>query len=142
MISRIYGGPPTCSKLGARLDCVLINVSSVDNCRNGVHAKITSDRVASRRSFNLIRFQNRRFEFSNYVLSIILTRGDHSPFDDDSSQAGEFSRKISNVSISIIRDRLALHDTRNLNHVKVRVNSLAEEYHYYFNIEGYTIIYI
>lgn len=47
MISRIYDRPPACSKLGARLDCVLINVSSVDNCRNGVHAKITSDRVTS-----------------------------------------------------------------------------------------------
>lgn len=43
----IYDGPAACSKLGARLDCVLINVSSVDNCRNGVHAKITSDRVTS-----------------------------------------------------------------------------------------------
>lgn len=46
-LENIYDGPPACSKFGARLDCVLINVSSVDNCRNGVHAKITSVRVTS-----------------------------------------------------------------------------------------------
>jgi len=46
-LGNTHDGPPAYSKLGARLDCVLINVSSVDNCRNGVHAKITSDRVTS-----------------------------------------------------------------------------------------------
>lgn len=90
MISRIHDGPPACSKLGARLDCVLINVSSVDNCRNGVHAKITSDRVTSRRlhagHYNLRRFQNPSQDDSNYAALIILTRGDHSQHRRDASR--------------------------------------------------------
>jgi len=77
-LKNIYDGPPTYSKLGARLDCVLINVSSVDNCRNGVHAKITSDRVTSGDYYTWIITISSTFriiqivEFLIYAVPIIL----------------------------------------------------------------------
>lgn len=64
-LENIYDGPSACSQLGARLDCVLINVSSVDNCRNGVPRENNIGSryraIIARGSLqSLLRFQNRR----------------------------------------------------------------------------------